>query len=66
MIRTYSIAFLVLVFCETIGIAMAAPLPLAPIQKAMKDHTGAFVIIDCASGETTNFDTKAGCPRSPL
>ena len=59
MMRPHSIAFLVLVFCETIGIAMATPLPLAPIQKAMKDRTGAFVIIDCASGETTDFDPKA-------
>jgi beta-lactamase class D len=65
MIRTHSIAFLVLVFCENIGSAMAAPLPLTPIQKAMKDQAGAFVIIDCASGEITDFDTKASAENLP-
>jgi beta-lactamase class D len=65
MTRAPSIAFLVLAFCGSIGIAMAAPLPLAPIQKTMKDRTGAFVIIDCASGETTDFDPKASAEKLP-
>jgi beta-lactamase class D len=65
MFRPDSIAFLVPVICGTTGIAMAAPLPLAPIQKAMKDRTGAFVIIDCASGETTDVDSKASTEKLP-
>ncbi len=63
MTRTHSIAFHVLASCGIIGIAMAAPLPLAPIQKAMKDRTGAFVIIDCASGEVTDLDAKASAEK---
>ena len=65
MMRTHGIAFLVLVFCGAIGIAMAAPLPLAPIQQAMKDRVGSVIIIDCASGETTDFDPKASAERLP-
>jgi beta-lactamase class D len=65
MFRPHSIAFLVPVFCGAIGIAMSAPLPLAPIQKAMKDRRGAFVIIDCASGEITDFDPKASAEKLP-
>jgi beta-lactamase class D len=64
MIRT-QFTFLGLVFCGTIGIATAAPLPLAPIQKVMKGRTGAFVIIDCASGETTDLDLKASAENLP-
>jgi beta-lactamase class D len=52
-------------FCGAIGIAMSAPLPLAPIQKAMKDRAGAFVIIDCASGEITDVDAKASAAKLP-
>lgn len=65
MNRTQSIALLVLVFCGIIGIAMAAPLPLAPIQQVMKDRAGAFVIIDCASGEVTDVDSKASAEKLP-
>jgi len=35
MFRPHSIAFLVPAFCGAIGIAISAPLPLAPIRKAM-------------------------------
>jgi len=65
MIRAHSIAFLVPVLCGTIGIAMAAPLPLAPIRKAMQDRAGAFVILDCASGEITDVDPKASAGKLP-
>jgi len=52
-------------FCGAISIAMSTPLPLAPIQEAMKDRTGAFVIIDCTSGEITDFDSKASAEKLP-
>jgi len=65
MIRTHSAAFTVLALCGAIGIAMASPLPLAPIQKAMKDRAGAFVVIDCASGEISDFDAKASAEKLP-
>jgi beta-lactamase class D len=65
MFHPHSIAFHIPAFCGAIGIAISAPLPLAPIQKAMKDHTGAFVIIDCASGEITDVDSKASAEKLP-
>jgi beta-lactamase class D len=65
MFRPYIIALLVPVICGTIGIAMSAPLPLAPIRKAMKDRAGAFVIIDCASGEITDVDPKTSAEKLP-
>jgi beta-lactamase class D len=65
MLRTHSIALLVPVLCGAIGIAMSAPLPLAPIRKVMKDRAGAFVIIDCASGEITDFDAEASAAKLP-
>jgi beta-lactamase class D len=65
MFHPHSIAFHVAAFCGAISIAISAPLPLAPIQKAMKDRTGAFVIIDCASGEITDFDPKASTEKLP-
>jgi beta-lactamase class D len=65
MFRPHSIAFLVPAFCGIIGIAISAPLPLAPIQTAMKDRAGAFVIIDCASGEITDVDAKASAEKIP-
>jgi beta-lactamase class D len=65
MIRTHRIAFLVPIFSGMVGIAVSAPLPLAPIQKAMESRAGAFVIIDCASGEITDFDAKISAEKLP-
>lgn len=58
-------AFLGLALCGTLGLTMAAPLPLAPIQQAMKEYTGTFIIIDCASGETTDPNPEASAERLP-
>jgi beta-lactamase class D len=65
LILAHSIALLVPAFCGAISIAVSAPLPLAPIQKVMRDRTGAFVIIDCASGEITDLDAKASAEKLP-
>ena len=62
MARSRTIALLGL---ATAGFAMAEPLPLAPIQQAMVGRAGTFIIIDCASGETTDLDPKASAERLP-
>ncbi len=57
---------LVLTCCLLISaIAVADPLQDAAIKEVMKEKSGAFIIIDCASGEITDIDPVASGKRLP-
>jgi beta-lactamase class D len=45
--------------------APAAPMHLDAIKDVMKEKNGAFIIIDCASGEMTDSDPAASGKRLP-
>ena len=45
--------------------AVADPLPLAVIKDVMKAKIGAFILIDCASGEITDSHPEASGQRLP-
>jgi beta-lactamase class D len=45
--------------------AAAAPLPSEVIEDVMKEKNGAFILVDCASGEIADIDPAASGKRLP-